>query len=272
LSNTAVRIIVSVIAIPLILWICILGGVYFLTLIGGIGVLAYQEFHAIAKKKSASPVSLVAYPAVIAIIANAYFHFADYQVLLLIIISLLLFTELFRNRGSSINNLGTTFIVIFYVAFFVSSIVELREFFGGSIKGAWLIMSVLASIWICDSAAYFGGLSLGKHRLYERVSPKKSWEGAMFGLVFAVAAFIGSRYVVLDFLSLTDVAVLGIIVGVFGQMGALVESLLKRDAGVKDSSSLIPGHGGVLDRFDSLIAVAPLVFIYLKFFVNPGLV
>lgn len=225
-----------------------------------------------AKKKSASPVSLIAYPAVVAIITNAYFHYADYQVLLLIIISSLLFTELFRNRGSSISNLGTTFIGIFYVAFFVSSIVELREFFGASNKGAWLIISVLGSIWVCDSAAYFGGLSLGKHRLYERVSPKKSWEGAVFGFVFAVLAFIAAHYIVLGFLSLTDAVILGILVGIFGQMGDLVESLLKRDAGVKDSSSLIPGHGGVLDRFDSLIAVAPLVFIYLRFFVNPGAV
>ncbi|MFB3056342.1 MAG: phosphatidate cytidylyltransferase, partial [Ignavibacteriaceae bacterium] len=128
-----------------------------------------------------------------------------------------------------------------------------------------LIISIFASIWICDSAAFFGGTSLGKHKLFPRVSPNKSWEGAIFGLLFAVIAMVISKVIIIDFLSWLDVIIIGIIVGIIGQIGDLIESLFKRDAGVKDSSALIPGHGGIFDRFDSLLYSAPAVFLYIKY-------
>ena len=97
------------------------------------------------------------------------------------------------------------------------------------------------------------------------MSPNKSWEGAIAGFIFAVAAAIAAKYIVLEYLTLGAAAIIGSIVGVFGQLGDLIESLFKRDAGTKDSSRLIPGHGGALDRFDSLLLVAPLVYLYLDF-------
>jgi phosphatidate cytidylyltransferase len=129
------------------------------------------------------------------------------------------------------------------------------------------VIALFASIWLCDSAAYFAGRALGRTKLFERVSPKKTWEGAAAGFVFAIGAFLLARVLVLPYLTVTSAVVCGAIVGVFGQVGDLAESLLKRDAGVKDSSALIPGHGGVLDRFDSLLFVSPLVFLYLDFIV-----
>ncbi|CUS91747.1 phosphatidate cytidylyltransferase, partial [Candidatus Kryptonium thompsonii] len=129
-------------------------------------------------------------------------------------------------------------------------------------KGGVFIISIFAIIWICDTAAYFVGKSLGKRKLYERVSPNKTVEGFIGGLIFAFLSSFIARYMVLDFLTIYDVVAIAIIVGVFGQLGDLVESLIKRDAGVKDSSNIIPGHGGVFDRFDSLIYVAPLVYLY----------
>jgi phosphatidate cytidylyltransferase len=120
---------------------------------------------------------------------------------------------------------------------------------------------------VCDSAAYFVGRAFGRHTLFERVSPKKTWEGAIAGFFFAVGAFLLARFLVLPYLSVSDALICGTIVGLFGQIGDLAESLLKRDAGVKDSSQLIPGHGGVLDRFDSIMFVAPLIFLYLDFVV-----
>jgi phosphatidate cytidylyltransferase len=106
---------------------------------------------------------------------------------------------------------------------------------------------------------------MGKHKLFPRVSPNKSWEGAVFGFIFAVAAACAAKYLVLEFLPLSAAIIVGIIVGTIGQTGDLFESLLKRDAGVKDSGTLIPGHGGALDRFDSLLLVAPLVYYYIDF-------
>ena len=132
-------------------------------------------------------------------------------------------------------------------------------------QGGLLIISIFASIWICDSAAFFGGTALGKHKLFPRVSPNKSWEGAIFGLLFAVIAMVISKAIILDFLSWFDVITIGSIVGIIGQIGDLIESLFKRDAGVKDSSGLIPGHGGIFDRFDSLLYAAPAVLLYIKY-------
>jgi phosphatidate cytidylyltransferase len=133
--------------------------------------------------------------------------------------------------------------------------------------GGYTVISVFAIIWICDSAAYHFGSAFGRHKLFPRVSPNKSWEGAVMGFVFAVGSAIIARQLVLPYLSMADAVVIGLIVGVAGQLGDLAESLLKRDAGVKDSSNLIPGHGGVFDRFDSLLFVSPLVYLYLEFIV-----
>ena len=130
--------------------------------------------------------------------------------------------------------------------------------------GAYMVIATLVTIWICDSAAYYVGRAMGRNRMAPRISPKKTWEGGVGGAVFAVATMIGFKFWLLDFLSLGDAIVLGLIVGILGQVGDLAESHFKRDGGVKDSSQLIPGHGGVFDRFDSLMFVAPLVYLYLN--------
>lgn len=205
----------------------------------------------------------------------------------LLFVPLILLAELFRNKGSAISNTSATLAGVAYVSLCLGSLVGLRELFvpndfpfhayfnfvGAAIPqdivdqvyrwGALTVVSVLASIWMCDSAAYFAGKALGKHKLFERVSPNKTWEGAIAGFIGAVGAFALAQSLALPYMSLTTALICGCIVGVFGQLGDMVESLLKRDAGVKDSSSLIPGHGGVLDRFDSLIFVSPLIFFYL---------
>lgn len=271
-GNTATRIIVSVIAIPLILGTCLLGRGYFLAFVTAIGLISFYELSGMARNKEASPSVITGYLSVAALLLNAYFRFTDSYNLILIIVIAGVLTELFRNRGSAIYNLGTGFIGIFYVGFCLSSLIAIREFYSSFdslyIRGAYLIISVMITIWICDSAAFFGGTALGKHKLFPRVSPNKSWEGALFGFVFSLIAMQSLRILLLDFLSISDAFAIGIIVGTIGQLGDLAESLLKRDAGVKDSSNLIPGHGGIFDRFDSLIATAPVVFLYLKFFVK----
>jgi phosphatidate cytidylyltransferase len=101
--------------------------------------------------------------------------------------------------------------------------------------------------------------------LFSRVSPNKTWEGAASGLVAALGTALLARYVALPFLSVGESLVVGVVVGIFGQLGDLAESLLKRDAGVKDSSNIIPGHGGMLDRFDSLLFVSPILFLFFDF-------
>ncbi len=208
---------------------------------------------------------------------------------LLLFMPVALLVELFRARPSPLLNLATTVFGALYIGFFLSCAVGIREIFTvlefhvGPIFGtadlsavqyaqldAWggfTIIALLATIWMCDTAAYFGGRAMGRHKLFLRVSPNKTWEGAIWGFAAALATMAAAKYIVLDYLSLPEALVIGGIVGVFGQLGDLVESLLKRDAGVKDSSTLLPGHGGVFDRFDSFLFVSPIVFLYLDFVV-----
>ncbi|MDH7515622.1 MAG: phosphatidate cytidylyltransferase [Bacteroidota bacterium] len=198
-------------------------------------------------------------------------------------------TELFRNRGSALANAGATVLGTLYIGLFLGTAVGVREIFSvtefpvgkvfGTVEwnpamqsrlhawGGFTMISILATIWICDTAAYFGGVAMGRTPLFPRVSPKKTWEGAACGFVTAVATMVAARYLVLDYLTTGQAVVIGVIVGAAGQIGDLVESLFKRDAGVKDSSEMLPGHGGVFDRFDSLLYVAPLVFLYLDYVV-----
>ncbi len=265
-NNTLVRIVVSLVTIPLILLVVYLGGYFFLAFGLLIGLISFWEFAAMSEKKNSNPLKITGLFAVLAFITNSYFRFIGFFELTILTVVTTLLIELFRNRGSSIGNLGSTYLGIFYIGVCSAALIGIREFFSPYLNGAYLIISIFATIWICDSAAFFGGVSLGKHKLFPRVSPNKSWEGAVFGFLFSVATMIAAKYIVLGFLSWPDVLVIGILVGTIGQLGDLVESLIKRDAGVKDSSNLIPGHGGIFDRFDSLLLSAPVVFIYLQLF------
>jgi phosphatidate cytidylyltransferase len=270
ISNTATRVLVSIVAIPLIVLVSYLGSYYFFFFTLAIGLISYYEFSDMIKKNIANANLLFGIFAVTVIIANQYHHIIDFLPLLFIITIFLLMIELFRNKGSVVKNLGATFLGILYIGLFSSALIAIREFYPNVNylynRGGYLIISMLTAIWICDSAAFFGGTKFGKHKLFPRISPNKSWEGALFGFVFAILTMLLTKLIVLDFLSWTNVTVLGIIIGVIGQLGDLMESSVKRDAGVKDSSSIIPGHGGIFDRFDSLLFSAPAVWLYLKYF------
>lgn len=215
----------------------------------------------------------------------------EFLMLFLAAVPAVLLVELFRGKPGALFNAAVTLMGSLYVSVFFGSLVGLRELFvpadfpvylhfpavGPSVPeeivariytwGGWTVLTVFIAIWVCDSAAYFAGRAFGKHKLFERVSPKKTWEGAVAGFLGAVAAFLLMKFIALPYLTVGQSVICGFIVGIFGQLGDLVESLLKRDAGVKDSSSLIPGHGGILDRFDSILFVSPLLFLYLDFIV-----
>jgi phosphatidate cytidylyltransferase len=270
ISNSITRVIVAAVSIPLILAVCYVGKYYFLLFALGIALISFYEFSLMAKNKGMKPNLSMGMLGIIFLVSNQYFHFSidNYHFLILFTVVICLI-ELFRNNGSAIYNLGGTLLGVIYMGLFAGSLVGLREFFPAELdqyeNGGFLIISVLASIWICDSAAYYGGTALGKHKLFLRVSPNKSWEGALFGFVFAMLTMIVAKFIVLDFLNWNTILALGVIVGVIGQLGDLVESLLKRDAQVKDSSNIIPGHGGIFDRFDSLLLTAPVIFLYLTY-------
>ena len=269
-SENTKRVVVSILAIPVILAATYLGGYYFFVLVTIIGLMSFYEFSILARNKNSLVNLLFGELIILSFLLNQYISFIDTTTLILIFSIILLTIELFRNKGSALLNLGVTYLGIFYIGIFSASLIALREFYlptgDNYANGGYLVISILVSLWIGDSAAYYGGTALGKHKLFPRVSPKKSWEGAFFGFIFSVGAMLLAKFTVLDFLSLLNSMIIGVIIGTVGQLGDLVESLIKRDSAVKDSSSLIPGHGGFFDRFDSLIFSAPVIWMYLKYF------
>ena len=146
---------------------------------------------------------------------------------------------------------------IAFVAYPCSVMALLHRFHGPE-----MVLLVFVLLWVNDTFAYLTGRLLGKHKLFERISPGKTIEGSIGGLIFTlVGIMVFSHYV--DWLSWYQALGMGLIAVIFGTLGDLCESMLKRQAGVKDSGKLIPGHGGVLDRFDSVLFAMPFVYVFL---------
>ncbi len=270
-KNLGQRVAVAAVFAPLIIYLGWTGGLGYMLLIETITVIGLLEFFRFAQNKQIRPNYPVGLLAGATVVPMAYFLMGEG--LWLLSIAALMFLaafELFRKpqTGSGpIINVAFTLMGVIYVAGLLSFLLMLREMprlHGSNYEhaGTWIVM-LFITIWICDTAAYFTGMYFGKHKLFPRVSPKKTIEGAAGGLIFAVLAAVGCYHVFVKGLGLRDAVAIGVLAGTVGQMSDLVESLFKRDAGVKDSSGLLPGHGGMLDRFDSEMLVAPLVYFYL---------
>jgi phosphatidate cytidylyltransferase len=168
-----------------------------------------------------------------------------------------------RREGSPLLSVGVTLFGVLYVGLMGSSLLMVRNL--PVPHAAPLTLTVLVSIWITDAAAYFAGRTFGRTRPFARVSPKKSVEGCVAGVFGALGTVWAGDHFWMKALYVSDILALGALIGIGGQVGDFAESLLKRDSGVKDSSAVIPGHGGVLDRFDSALFAFPLVYVYLVF-------
>ncbi len=289
MTNLAQRVAVGVVAIPLILLLCMVGGVPFFLFVAAASAVALREFYGLAEAKGARPLVLLGIIAGFAVNTAFFLPASTHRSLLVVtlLVSMIAFSlrELFHNEGSAVINLSTTVFGVLYISLFFGTLIGIRQLFTPALFpmsryfasgladpspasvihrwGGFMTITVFAIIWICDSAAFHVGVAWGKHKLFPRVSPQKSWEGAIAGFVFAVGAALAAKYLVVTFLPVTGAILIGAIVGTIGQLGDLTESLLKRDAGVKDSSKLIPGHGGAFDRFDSVLMVSPCVYLYL---------
>ena len=174
--------------------------------------------------------------------------------------------ELFRKKETPIVNIAITGFGILYVSVPLS-ILNFLVFPGINGKMGYdysLLISLFVFIWASDSGAYLFGVKFGRHRLFERISPKKSWEGFIGGLLTAIVSgwilsLIFPQY------SFSFMVLIAIATVIAGTLGDLVESMIKRSVGVKDSGRFMPGHGGLLDRFDSLLLASPMVFFILQF-------
>lgn len=278
MSNTVTRVLAALVLGPFVLAGIYLGGWFLLILTLLISTVAVWEFFMMSKVKEVSPNFLAGF--LFSILFPVSFYADAIPVspagLLVLSVFLVSMAELFRNKPNPVLNIGFTVFASAYIGIGTGSFIGIRNLIPGTGLDhalAWLLLAIVIAIWMCDSFAYFGGKTFGKTKLFPRVSPNKTWEGAVSGFLASVATLLlMGNFTPLQELQMgsAELIILGIIPGFFGQLGDLIESLFKRDTGVKDSSLLIPGHGGMFDRFDSLILVAPLAFAYLKFIVFRG--
>jgi phosphatidate cytidylyltransferase len=233
-------------------------------------ILALREFFIFSIKSHTLPQKY--YGSIVGGIA-VFTSFLWYQItwgyyLSLLIVPMVLFIfifELYRNQKHPLLNIATTLMGLIYITFPISLLPHLA-YMNGEFNGK-VVLGVLVLIWMSDTGAYLFGVTLGHHRMFERISPKKTWEGFFGGLLVAMgASFLLGRY--FNFFETHTWAVIAAIVVIFGALGDLVESMFKRSLSIKDSSHILPGHGGILDRFDSLIFAIPAIFTYLYFFVK----
>lgn len=284
MNNLQLRIIVAAVGIPLVFGVIWLGGWWFACVVFLLSAVALHEYYTLASAKGVQPNVMLGmlFGLVIQVsVAIAFIQASVFTVFGFVNLTLLfvgigalgtLAVELFRAKEHAFLNTAVTITGVVYVSLSMTSLIVLRNLHwhlvAGTISdyGAALLITLLCSIWACDSAAYFVGLAVGRHKLFPRVSPGKSWEGAVAGFVFCTLAFWLLSLALMPNLPMAIALGAGAIVGVVGQIGDLAESLLKRDAGVKDSSTLIPGHGGALDRFDSILFAGPVLLLYLYLF------
>jgi len=261
------RILTSIVLIP-VLYVIVweLPPVYFTGLVVVAAVIGQYEFYRMARNRGTRPhvvlgsafgvlIALSFYP------GFSFFFGMDGAFYITAGMFLIMSARLFSPRPveGALEDIAATLLGVFYVAMLFGFQMALRM---GDHGRQWLLFMYLV-IWASDTGAYYIGSSLGKHKLYPKISPKKSVEGLIGGMLAAAGVALLSRTWLLPAVSVEEAVILGSVLAVAGTLGDLVESLFKRSVGVKDSGNLIPGHGGMLDRMDSMLFAAPALYYYL---------
>jgi len=236
----------------------------YIILISLFGLISLREFLKLLNFNNS-----VIYLLFVGLIFVPYLPIHSFFIKLLLALSLsgsvqLLLNLLFKRNKYPINFIQKFDICVRYLLFSFTFLI-LLPFVNGVYEQS-VILTLIILIWVNDSFAFFVGKNLGKRKLFESVSPKKTVEGFFGGVLFSlIAAFILSYFC--DFLSLTNLIVISLIASILGTAGDLVESKFKRQANTKDSGNIMPGHGGILDRLDSLLFVAPFVYLYIHYLI-----
>jgi phosphatidate cytidylyltransferase len=264
------RIITASLFIPCLLVILHHGGLALVALVDLIILVALLEFYDLARTKGVKPLRTLGICAAFLVSWSFFPRTAPVVliglVVLLLVVSLAL--EAFRRRSNTIlEDISTTVFGVLYIGLLTSHLIALRQLplslneeYSRGMSYALLPFFVT---WFGDTGAYLVGVTRGRHKLIPRISPNKSIEGTIAGLVTSVLVTFWARAWFAPYLRASDCLILGGLLGVVALAGDLSESLLKRDVKVKDSAGTIPGHGGALDRFDSLLFNIPLVYYYL---------
>jgi len=255
------RLITALWGIPLLIVIIWFGGELGFTILVAIwGLLAVFEFYRMVAVAKVSPLTYFGLIWTLLFILSPHFDYVILTPLLLTsaVILPLIWLLLRRQKEGAFIGWAWTIAGILYVGWLLSYLVALRGLDGGR---DWVFFALFTTFG-SDTAAFFAGRALGRHHLAPSISPGKTWEGAIGGVFGAIIVSLLLVTLLSLPLSYGQAILLGLIVSIFGQLGDLVESLLKRNMGVKESGKLIPGHGGVLDRMDSIVFASIVVYYY----------
>lgn len=269
-KNLAQRLAVAAVAIPAIIFLVFLGGDGFLYFIMLLAVIGMYEFLARGGIRVMSPTFIFPFAGTVAAVWLAASGRTDLSVFSLLAVFLVIgILQAIGKESIQVLFSRLTYVVwgSLYLGLLLPFVYHIRgdAAWMEPAPGRWWLFLLLGALWLGDTAAMFFGTQFGRHKLAPTVSPNKTVEGFLGGLIgYLVAAFVFRIFWIQD-VAVYHFIILAVLAGIFGQLGDLVESLWKRSLGIKDSSHIIPGHGGVLDRFDSLLFSAPVLYLYLKY-------
>lgn len=267
------RTVVNLLGVPTILGSIYLGDYAFFIFIWIIAILGSLEYNRIVQIEDDL------FPKVISIFFISILLFGyklNYNLALVpfVVISIMII-QLFSVKNKPLYSIATMVFGVLWMGMLLGSLVVMRDI---ESVGFELIVIMFISVWSCDSFAFIFGKYFGQTKIWPSISPKKTWLGTIMGLMASILSvyifyIYGEKFgfnfqKINAILNITDVFNLGIIFGGLGQLGDFFESLLKREVGIKDSGKILKGHGGILDRFDSILFVAPSLYIYIEFFLK----
>lgn len=275
----------------IVLWAIMVAVIFFLPptalylFLNVIVARAVWEFYVICEAKGLRTYKVWGVIGAIALISGSWFVFDtnahpgtsafttrsyDFEMVILLVFAIGVFIRQFPQKlnPQGIETMSVTLFGLIYVAWLSNFITRINFTFE---TGKYFVMYLIIVTKFTDIGAYLTGSTIGRHKMIPRISPKKTWEGTVGGMMFAVGFSIGSLYIptigpalIQTGMNLYHATVLGVLLGGAAVIGDLAESLIKREANVKDSSTLLPGHGGALDLIDSLLFTAPLLYVYMR--------
>ena len=265
MSNNLQRILTAVVAAPIVILLAYLGGWPFAGLVAGIGLVGQGELYRMARTRGARPNftgGLVLGGLTIATLAQL----SLWPLAALWLLAFIVAAPFLLPQEEFLSSLTTTLAGAIYPTGLLGSLVLLRSARSPIVDATmafWLVALTFLLVWGTDIFAYYVGKWIGHRSLAPTISPNKTWEGTLGGLSAAILVAAVFKVTVLSVLPWPHVGALALIGGGVSQVGDLMESQLKRSTGADDSSSILPGHGGVLDRFDAMLVAAPLIYLYL---------
>lgn len=257
-----IRIISAIVGAPLIIFFLIVKGIYLHVFVGLLALIGLFEYYKAIRAVGTKATDIFGYLAVIVFyIINFMYTTTDSLNVIVASLILLAFSyELFTRKGG-VNGVIHTVFGFLYVGYLLAHILFINDMPNGAI----IIWLPFVTAWFSDSCAYFTGVTIGKHKVFPTISPKKTLEGYIGGIIGSgvlttIFGLIVSRYD--SSIGIINYVIIGLLCAIASELGDLAASYIKRQTGIKDFGNLIPGHGGILDRFDSILFTAPVVYYY----------